>query len=178
MIALSSRSLVWITAGLAAVSIAIAAAPLPRRFAGESGLPPPPVTSVPPPADAVASVDPILAWSPFGHMAQPADVTPAGETSLGLTLHGVVIAEVPERSAAIVSPPSGPSEAYAVGQEVASGTTLVEIHGDRVVLLVDGRRETLGFPEARREIDRGVSALQALVTDGATEAPAPDTTSE
>ena len=43
------------------------------------------------------------------------------ETSLGLTLHGVVIATPPEASSAIVSSESGPARSYAVGQEIAAG---------------------------------------------------------
>jgi general secretion pathway protein C len=158
------RVLVWIAAGLAAASVAVAARPLARHLAGESGLPPPVVAVAPPPAEAIASVDAILAWSPFGRMAGP-EVAPAAGPTLELTLHGVVIADAPDRSVAILPPPSGLSAVFAVGQEVAPGATLAEVRGDRVVLLVDGAPETLEFPETRRDIDPGVAALQAVVSD-------------
>jgi general secretion pathway protein C len=158
---LAARSLIWIAAGLAATSIAIAAAPVARHLAGESGLPAPVVPAAPPAAEAIASVDAILAWSPFGRMAEP---LPVAATSLGLTLHGVVLADMPNRSAAIVSPASGPATVFAVGQEVAPGASLAEVHGDRIVLLIDGAPEILGFPEVHRETDP-IAGPQALATD-------------
>ena len=158
---------VWMTAGLAALSVGLAARTLPARFAGESGVPPPAASEAP--ALAEVSLEPILAWSPFGRPARPAG--PAGESGLGLTLHGVVIASGAEASSAIVSGPGEPARAYAVGQEIAQDATLAEVHGDHVVLIVAGRREALSFPENRGEADpaagqtdSGVAALRAITT--------------
>jgi general secretion pathway protein C len=171
MTALSRRALVWAAAAVAAASIGLAAIPLPRRFAGDSGLPPPQpgILDAAPQPDLVES---ILAWAPFGRPA-PAEDGPAPETSLGLTLHGVVIATDPEPSSAILSGASAPAQSYAVGQEIAPGAMLAEVHGDHVVLIVQGRRETLAFPDARPEpvADGGVADLRALVT-GSEDAPA------
>jgi len=182
MIAVPRNALVWAAAGLAALSVGLAARTLPARFAGESGLPPPPATSEAP-APVEVSLEPILAWSPFGRPRRPAG--PAGETGLGLILHGVVIAADATASGAIVSGPALPARAYTVGQEIAPDATLAEVHGDHVVLMVAGRRETLSFPEDRRaadqpaadQVDSGVAALRTLATGenaGAAEAPAED----
>ena len=146
----SATWLVWSSAALAVVSVGLAAAPLPGRFAGDSGLPRPEPVAREDAAEAGASLDAILALSPFGRIAPPAEPEPeARRTDLGLTLHGVVIATRPEASSAIVSGASEPARSYAVGQSVADGATLVEVERDHVVLDVAGRRETLSFPEAR-----------------------------
>jgi type II secretory pathway component PulC len=91
---------------------------------------------------------------------------------LPLTLIGVVIAAEAEASGAIVSGPGQPTRANVVGQAVAPKPTLVEDHGDHVVLIVAGRRETLSFRRAAdqpaaEQTDRGVDALRTLVTVGA-----------
>jgi general secretion pathway protein C len=163
MIPLPPSALVWVVAGLAAASVAISAAPVARHLSGDSGLPAPVVAAAAPPAEAVSSIDAILAWAPFGHVVRP-EASPAAAPTLGLTLHGVVIADAPDRSAAILSPESGPAAVFAVGQEVAPGTVLAEVHGDRIVLLADGAPEILEFPETSPEPDPGVAALEAAVT--------------
>ncbi len=167
-------ALVWAAVALAAVSVGWAAGPLLWRFAGESGLPAPPPAVLGVSETAPVSVEPVLALAPFGHLALPAAPAEAVETDLGLTLHGVVIAARPVASSAIISGPSGPARAYGVGQNITPAATLAEVGSDRVVLDVNGRRETLSFPEQRRRSggDSGVAALRALVT-GTGDAPAP-----
>lgn len=161
------RSVVWFAAALAAVSVGLAAGPLPWRFAGESGLPEPAPVASATPAAAPVALDPILALQPFGRLAEPAAPEAAVETALGLTLHGVAIARRPEASSAIISGAEAPARAYAVGQDITGSAALLEVHAGHVVLSVDGRRETLSFPQRRRaapSVDSGVAALQALVT--------------
>lgn len=159
----ATATLFWLTAALAAVSVGLAAGPLAWRFAGESGLPPPPAAGPEAPRAAAASIDPILALSPFGRLARAAPAAPVEETDLGLTLNGVVIGGAGGASRAIVTGPEGPAASYAVGQEVAPGAILAEVRADQVVLLVDGARETLSFPERRDASGGGVAALRALV---------------
>lgn len=171
MTRLSSKALVWAVAGLGVASVVIAAVPVVRHLGGESGLPPPAVATPIPPAEDAGSVDVILAWSPFGSPIQPV-AGPAPDPSLDLVLRGVVIADLPERSTAIVSPSSGgPAAAFAIGQEVAPGATLAEVRGDGIVLLVDGEIRALGFPETLPEApavqpDAGVAALEAVAIGG------------
>ena len=90
----------------------------------------------------------------------------------------MVIAKGGEASGAILSGAGEPARAYAVGQEIAGDATLAEVHGDHVVLIVAGRRETLAFPETRGaadpaagQTDSGVAALRALTTGAGEEAP-------
>ena len=84
----------------------------------------------------------------------------------------MVVAADAKASGAIVSSSAQPARAYAVGQEIARDATLAEVHGDHVVLIVSGHRETLSFPEDHRvanepvadQVDSGVAALRALMT--------------
>ena len=160
----------WSAIALATVSVGLAAGPLPWRFLGESGLPAPaPRAPDAAPAEAVA-LGPILALAPFGRLSEPEPAAPQAETALGLTLHGVLIAGRPGASSAIISAQAEPARAVTVGQAVG-GATLVAVESDRVILAVGDRRETLSFPDTRRAAsetggDRGVQALQALVTGG------------
>lgn len=179
----SAAGLVWLAAALAAVSVGLHAGPLPWRFAGESGLAAPGPVPAATSAASTVSIEPILALSPFGRLVEPGEPeAPAEETSLGLTLHGVVIADQAEASSAIISGPSGPARSYAVGQEIVAAATLAEVRGGYVVLRVDGRREVLSFPVERRAGasagSGGAAALRALVTGGGNAAPAADSGSD
>lgn len=173
---LSLDGLFWVGAALAAVSVGLAAGPLPWRLAGESGLPRPAAAPDEPTAAAPVSLDAVLALAPFGRVAAPeAPAAPAQETALGLTLHGVVIAGAAGGSSAIVSGPSGPARSYMEGQAITDAATLTGVARDHVVLDVGGRREILSFPETRaagtrRSGDAGANALRALVTGGGSNA--------
>lgn len=167
--------LFWPLVAIAAVSVGLAAGPLPWRLAGESGLPRPPPAGAERAAAEPVSLDPILSLGPFGRVVNEAAPAPAAEeTDLGLTLHGVVISATPDLSSAIISSEAQPARTYRVGQTIVAEAVLVEVHGEQVVLDVGGRRETLSFPESRsaRPRDRGVSALQALVHGQSSAAPA------
>ncbi len=178
----SSRTVLVLAAAVAAISVGLAAGPLPWRFAGDSGLPAP--DAVPPAGEKAASIsiDPIIALSPFGRLPQAADPAPQAqeETSLGLTLLGVVISTDPASSSAILSSELEPATVYVVGDSVASTAVLDSVFVDHVVLKVDGRQETLSFPEniqspaaAPDPVTSGVDALRALATgetDAATDA--------
>lgn len=151
MNAVALERLVWAVAAAVVVSVGLAASPLPRRFMGESGVQAPEAPERASEAAPVA-LDPILALMPFGRNAEPDE--PAEETedtALGLALHGVVTSAASAGSSAIVSGEGQPARAYALGQELPGGATLVEVQGDHVVIETDGRRETLSFPERRRD---------------------------
>lgn len=142
-----ARPILWIVAGLAAISVGIAAGPLPWRFLGESGLPAPAPVAAPGGAAAPVSLDPIIALSPFGRPEAEAEPEPeVQETSLGLVLLGVVIATDPANSTAILEGGIGPSRVYAVGNQVADNAVLSAVSVDHVVLDVDGHPESLSFP--------------------------------
>ena len=88
--------------------------------------------------------------------------------SSGSPCMGVVIADAPEASSAIVSGPSEPARAYAVGQEIAHGATLAEVHGDQVVLEVDGPPRDPVLPGERAAVSdrRGRWARRAARAGG------------
>ncbi len=143
--------LIWVAVVAFAVSIGYAARDLPRHLSGESGLPPPMVSSDIP-ASSDYSVDSILSLAPFGRAAEEqAPVVNTGEPSLGLTLRGVVIA-AGAPSKAIIAGSSGAAQTYSAGDEVTPNATLREVHGDHVVLDIEGSEQSLAFPNADRSI--------------------------
>ncbi len=178
-------SLIWLAIILAGVSIGIASIPLPRRLAGESGLPQPAPLGQPGEPAAAVSIDPILELSPFGRLIHATTAgSEAQETSLGLILHGVVIAARPEESSAIVSGPADRARVYRVGEDITTSASLDAVFGDHVVLQVGERSETLSFPKPEAvettgdaATDSGVDALRALTT-GDGEASGDDADSE
>ena len=145
----SRRGLLWIAAAVVAVAAGIAAGPLAWRLAG-GGRPPAPGPAAQQDGGAApVALDPIIALSPFGRVAEPPAPEPERqETGLSLVLLGVVIATDPRASTAILEGGSGPSRVYVVGAEVAPGATLEAVFVDHVTLRVDGRVETLSFPNA------------------------------
>lgn len=98
-------------------------------------------------------------------MAPPADqlLAPytAPETQLRLTLLGVFASTNKNSAWAIISDQGGGEETYAVGANVPGGATVHEILPDRVVLLRNGRYETLNLPkdgvEGEISMGRGVN---------------------
>jgi general secretion pathway protein C len=90
----------------------------------------------------------------FGEAAeQPAQVvTPvidAPDTTLSLTLKGILAREADTVGGAIIAGSRGEDKAYAVGQTIdnADGATLHSVYADRVLLNRNGRLETLRLPK-------------------------------
>lgn len=146
-----------LAASVSAVSLGVAAGPVFWRLSGESVA----TIGAAEAADALETprldLSPILVFAPFGSPTGP-EAAPqvVGETSLGLTLLGVTIAEPVANSRAIIAggdgggilggaDGSGRAESYAVGAQITANATLAEVTRDYVVLSVDGRLETLSF---------------------------------
>lgn len=96
------------------------------------------------PAAEVTRLDlsPILAFAPFGSaVASESSPQVMGETGLGVTL------SIPTSAsrAIIGGSDSGRTESYAIGTAITANATLAEVARTQVVLLVDGRLETLSF---------------------------------
>lgn len=145
----AAKALFWPAVVLAVVSIGLAAARLPSRFAGDSGLPPPATVQGEGAAPGSVSLDSILRLAPFRRLGGPLEAeAPAAETTLVLTLHGVAIAAAPGKSSAIVSSDGGPARVYLVGAAITDTATLEAVFSDHVVLRVNGTPETLSFPQA------------------------------
>lgn len=73
----------------------------------------------------------------------------APETQLNLTLSGVLYDEDADAARAIIAGSRGPEKFYRVGDQLPGGATLDAIYRDRVILLRNGRHETLRLPEER-----------------------------
>lgn len=137
----------WIAAALAAISLGAAAGPVAWRLAGESGQAIGSATAAPVAEAARLDLSPILAFAPFG-TAVSAEASPEviGETGLGLVLLGVTVSTPASNSRAIISGgDSGRADSYAVGSDITAAASLAEVTRSHVVLMVDGRLETLSF---------------------------------
>lgn len=118
-------------------------------------------------ANPAAGVDfsPLLDSHLFGEAADapapaPAAVLDAPETTLSLTLKGILSREGDSNGGAIISTNRGEDRAYRVGQAIdgADGATLHSVYSDRVLLDRGGRLETLRLP---KELTTSTSSLIA-----------------
>ena len=146
MIARIPTLFIWAFASLTALSLGVSAGQVFWRLSGDNGA----VRAVAPlakPGD-VARIDlaPILSLAPFGtEVVRQEELEITGETSLGLTLLGVTIANPANGSRAIISGGDGPPRGYFVGEIITAAASLSAIEFDHVVLNVGGRLETLSF---------------------------------
>ncbi len=111
------------------------------------------VTVRPPVAPAYFDRD-IAELHLFGTVGQsatgkPAPVRNAPATRLNLTLRGLLATGDPKTSLAIIQNPKKDERHFSIGDSVFGLATLEEIHTDRVILLHNGRYETLHLPENR-----------------------------
>lgn len=137
-----------ITTGVALgalVSVVLAGLPLTQPHQAPPALP----TQLAAAMDR-ADLGPVLAFAPFGSADAP-EVTTTDEapvaTQTGLTLLGITLASPASASRAIISGGETAVDSYAIGAWVASGVELAGVNPTHVVLRVNGRLETLAFPE-------------------------------
>lgn len=90
----------------------------------------------------------------------------APDTTLNLTLLGIFAGTGPQDSRAIISTGGGQEAPYALGAEVVRGVKLEAIFPDRVILMRQGRPETL-----RLDKDAPPRALAAAAPQAAAAAP-------
>lgn len=97
------------------------------------------------PAPAQFRLEPLLDAQLFGaYQADPeADLANAPETRLDLKLLGILAGEGPDDSRALIGGGSSEEKPFAIGDEIATATTLEAIYPDRVVLMRRGKAETL-----------------------------------
>jgi len=109
-------------------------------------IPPPLVTSG---AGNAVDINAITNAALFGTFAPPAtpvlaDITSAPDTQLNLTLLGILAdGRRPEDSRALIGTQGGDEKPYSVGDDITRGVTLQAIFPDRVILLRNGKPETL-----------------------------------
>jgi general secretion pathway protein C len=166
--------------------IGASAAPVVWHWQGDFAAPAPVETAAPLPVAAAlppADIGPILGLALFG--TQPDAVVadaPIGETTLDLTLMGVVVRTDPALSRALIAK-AGTSGQYGPGDALTDRATLVEVATDHVVLNVEGTLQTLSFPvpgdasAPQPTAMTGTDRLLAAVTAQAEPAP-PETTTD
>lgn len=103
----------------------------------------------------------LAGWHLLGEVKQAAATavvkeTPidAPETSLKLVLRGSLASDDPENARAIIAEPRGNEEQYAVGDKLPGNAELREIYPDRVLLMRNGRYETLRLPRDKKDNSR------------------------
>ncbi len=110
---------------------------------------PAPAAAAQPGAQASAgpfNVERLIGASLFGsYQAVPGstDLNNAPDTRLDLTLLGILADRGEQVSRALISSGSGDEKPYAVGDDIARGVTLEAIFPDRVILMRNGKAETL-----------------------------------
>lgn len=120
---------------------------VPAPSAGENR--PPPSQVAPTVTGRTAKSSQIVEWHLFGHAQSQNQGAPrpieAPETNLNFILRGVVFSADQAVAHAIIAAGGNESQ-YMVGAKLPGNVELKEIHGDRVVLLHNGRYETLRLP--------------------------------
>lgn len=111
--------------------------------------------------------DRIAGWNLFGAppaaaVTAPPPVTEAPKTRLQLTLRGVAASPSVADARAIIADPSGRERHYRPGEAVPGGAELGEIHPDRVILMRNGRPETLPLAKLDRGTPDPITAPGAL----------------
>lgn len=112
----------------------------------------------------VATAAPIAGWHLFG---VPGDALQEAATTLALTLRGTFASNVPGHGMAYIADAGGHQLAYRAGDALPGGGVLQAVHADRVLILNNGRRETL----ALRDEHRAQAAPDAGAADRARPAP-------
>lgn len=161
-----SATVFWAAAAIASVSLGVSAGPVAWRLAGETGQAIGTAAAAPAPQASRPDLAPILSFAPFGSAAAPEPAPQViGETGLGLSLLGVTIATPASQSRAIIAGgEAGKTHSYAIGSEVTATATLAQVTQTHVVLMVDGRFETLSFAKpGARTAATGTKDLRNLI---------------
>jgi len=88
----------------------------------------------------------ISRWHLFGDSPQrPGANRAAPATTLALSLRGTLADTDPRAGIAVIADEHGSERAWRVGDEVAAGVRLDEVHADHVVLLHEGAQEVLAL---------------------------------
>ncbi len=104
--------------------------------------------TAPPPAVRQVEASQVAAKHIFGTAgAGPTNLNNAPDTTLALTLHGIVAGKRAADSRALIVA-NGDEQPYAIGGQVPGGAVIRAIYPDRVLLERDGRVEALRLPKA------------------------------
>jgi general secretion pathway protein C len=93
------------------------------------------------------------AFRPIHLPCNKAHWLPSGApTTLDMALLGIIRRDNPANSMALIDT-GGRQANYKQGNKIAESATLDQVNADHVVLLVDGARQILGFPNADAILD-------------------------
>jgi len=90
--------------------------------------------------------------------AAPVD---APDTRLKLVLRGALASDDKQHARAIIADPGGKEEQYAIGDMLPGDAELSEIYPDRVILMRNGRYETLRLPQDNKPGGNTVASFTA-----------------
>lgn len=149
----------WLPFGAGALmlgSLAISAAPVTWHLRGtvagsnNATLPEPAVSdSAPRPSADIASV---LSLAPFGRPDAPPSAEEVAPMMLDMALLGIIRRDNPAESMALIDT-GGRQANYKQGNKIGEAAILDQVNADHVVLLVDGARRILGFPNSDTVLD-------------------------
>ena len=92
----------------------------------------------------------------------------APETKLKLILRGVLASDDPQNARAIIADPRGKELQYGLGDKLPGNAELSEVHPDRIILMRNGRYETLRLPKDKKTTSkvasRSVSARRPVAS--------------
>ena len=111
-------------------------------------------------------------FEPVKAVQEPVRPKVVPETKLNLKLRGVFASQNQEASHAIIADARGDEDSYRVGSEVPGGAILKEIHSDHVIILHNGRLETLKLP-----VEEGQEAIGGRAGAGSSARPVSPMTS-
>ena len=85
----------------------------------------------------------------------------APDTRLKLVLRGALASDDKQHARAIIADPGGKEEKYAIGDTLPGNAELSEVYPDRVILLRNGRYETLRLPRDNKPGSNTLASLTA-----------------
>ncbi len=165
-----------------AVLVAQALASMTWALLPEPTFPPPPVAAKPVTADAAQPSDfqQLADLHLFGQARPDEDARGPGgapldapETRLNLTLRGILFNSMGEMARAIIAAPGQPDQHYRIGDDLPGGATIDAIYADRVMLLRNGRYETLRLPTDSLDLQNGGNGGGSAPATAGRAAPAP-----
>lgn len=109
-------------------------------------LPPPAASAGPEGPGGTVNIADVVSLPLFGvRSVKSADAVPleAPDTHLNLTLTGILAASNPMLARALIKDATGKQRSYGVDDDVPGGARISAIHTDRVIMLRNGRYETL-----------------------------------
>lgn len=151
---------------LVAASIGVALAGLSWRLAGDPGGVPGALPLAPRPAPAFDATG-LIALAPFGAASAGRGGGVTASATGPLVLKGILLAESPAASTALISVGGAPATPFSPGSAIDGGTIL-SIARDHVVIAGAGGQQVLAFPDA------GASAPGLAPPPAPAPAPPPD----